>query len=241
LPFSGGIVPDLSIFADESGDFGDVGGSDYYVLVLVLHDQSRDITAALDRLNAELRLAGLNPDHAIHSGAAIRGEDEYRGEPVEQRLREFTRLFTFAQKIPATYQSFRFRKREHPDRLRLKGAISRSLSVFLRDNAAYFLGFDRVTVYYDNGQAEITDVLNTLLNAFFFDVDFRRVSPASYRLFQVADLYATLELLQAKSEDHRLSRSDLYFFESRRALHKDYLSKLRKVRFQPSQTRAADA
>ena len=224
-------MPRLSIFVDESGDFG--SHSDYYVVTLVFHEQERDITDALDHLTTQLCLGGIDPYHAIHSGAAIRGEDEYRGLPLQVRLQEFTRLFTFAQHIPATYQSFRFRKREHADRLKLKGAISRSLSLFLQENAMYFLSFDQVVVYYDNGQSEITDVLNTLLNAFFFDVDLRRVNPAQYRLFQVADLYCTLELLLGKSLEGRLSRSDLYFFESRRALRKDYLNKLEKKRFHP--------
>ena len=220
---------ELSIFVDESGDFGH--HSDYYVVVLVLHDQGHDITMALDRLAVELRSGGLDPSHPIHSGAAIRGEDEYRGLPLQARLREFTRLFAFAQHIPVSYQGFRFRKREYANRLALKGAISRSLFGFMQDHAHYLLSFDKVIVYYDNGQAEITDILNTLFSAFFSSVEFRRVLPAHYRLFQVADLYCTLELLAGKSADGRLSRSDLYFFESRRALQKDYLAKLVKRRF----------
>lgn len=119
----------------------------------------------------------------------------------------------------------------YSDRLRLKGAISKALAIFLRDNATYVLSFDKVIVYYDNGQAEITDVLNTLFNAFFFEVDFRRVLPVQYRLFQVADLCCTLELLRLKIEDNQLSRSDLYFFGSRRAIRKDYLKKFDAKRF----------
>ena len=222
--------------ARRSGDFGTQ--SDYYVVALVLHEQNRDINQALVHLDAQLAASGLDPRHPIHSGAAVRGEDEYRGLPLQTRLREFTRLFTFAQHIPVAYQAFTFRKREHPDRLRLKGAIARALAIFLRDNAIYLLSFDRVVVYYDNGQAEITDVLNTLLNAFFFDVDLRRVLPAQYRLFQVADLCCTLELLRAKMDEGKLSRSDLYFFESRRALRKDYLAKLDPQRFTPNARRA---
>ena len=86
-------------------------------------------------------------------------------------------------------------------------------------------------VYYDNGQAEITDILNTLCNAFFFAAEFRRVAPQHYRLFQVADLHCTLELLRVKLEEGKLSRSDIYFFGSRRSLRKDYLSKLEDKRF----------
>ncbi|MDR1265499.1 MAG: DUF3800 domain-containing protein [Propionibacteriaceae bacterium] len=224
-------MADLSIFCDEAGDFGT--DSDYYVLALVLHQQDNDITALLEKLTEELRLGvdGLDADRAIHTGPAIRGENEYRSLPVETRQREFNRLFAFARRAPVRHQTFTFRKRDHPDRLKLKGTISRALSLFLRDNAEYFLSFERVIIYYDNGQAEITDVLNTLFNAFFFEVDFRRVLPAQYRLFQVADLHCTLELLRVKLEENKLSHSDLYFFESRHRLRKNYLGKLDHKQF----------
>ena len=219
----------LSIFVDESGDFGTQ--SDYYVLCFVLHDQAHDISAEVDHLAKTLREHGLDADHAIHTGPAMRGNDEYRDEQVEDRRREFTRLFTFAQHAPITYQAFTFRKREQPDPPDLVRVIKRALSRFLQDNTAYLLSFDRVIVYYDNGQAEITNLLNTLMNDFFFDVDFRFALPHQYRLFQVADLCCTLELLRAKVDEGQLSHSDLVFFETRRALRKDYLSKLDHKRF----------
>jgi hypothetical protein len=225
----GGAVTQLSLFVDESGDFGP--HSDYYVVSLVLHEQKDDISQEITHLNRHLSEDGLDPHHPIHSGAAIRGEAEYRNTPVEMRVREFSRLFEFSLRIPVTFQSFRIRKWEYSDRLKLKNAISRAIGTFLQENADYLLGFDQVIVYYDNGQAEITDVLNTLFGAFFFDADFRRVLPAQYRLFQVADLCCTLELLAGKSEDGRLSRSDLYFFGSRRALIKNFLRKSNRKRF----------
>ncbi|MDR3070060.1 MAG: hypothetical protein LBU38_03510 [Propionibacteriaceae bacterium] len=222
-------MTELSIFVDESGDFGVSPG--YYVVALVLHEQDRNIDTQVDRLAGSLRETGLDSAHAIHSGAAIRGEDEYRALPVATRLKEFTRLLAFARRVPVAYQAFTFRKREHADRLKLKGAISRALSLFLQENVVYFLSFDRVIAYYDTGQAEITDILNTLFNAFFFEVEFRRVAPHQYRLSQVADLCCTLELLKIKDSDGTLSRSDLYFFKSRRDLRKSYLNQLKKKRF----------
>ena len=71
----------LSIFVDESGDFGTQ--SDYYVVALVLHEQIHDISHDIDHLTAKLQAGGFDPFHPIHSGAAIRGEDEYRGLPLE--------------------------------------------------------------------------------------------------------------------------------------------------------------
>ena len=222
-------MSELSIFVDESGDFG--AQSEFYIVSFVFHDQASDITAEVARLAGQLSSGGLNPEWAIHTGAAIRGEDVYRDMPIEDRRREFSRLFAFARRIPVTYKAFTFRKKEYRGRIKLVGAIARSLSLFLQSNAVYLLAFDHVVVYYDNGQDEITSLLNTLLNAFFFDVEFRRVLPVQYRLFQVADLCCTLELLRIKVDENKLSRSDLHFFESRRALRKNYLCKLDHKRF----------
>jgi hypothetical protein len=201
-----------------------------------LHDQDDSISAPLAILTERLRESGLNTDRAIHTGAAIRGEDVYRGMHLDERCREFTRLFAFARCVPVWHQTFAFRTREHPERLKLKGAISRALSIFLRETAQFFLSFERVIVYYDNGQAEITDILNTVFNALLFEVDFRRVVPVEYRLFQVADLHCTLELLRLKLEDKRLSRSDMYFFGTERSLRKDYLTKLAHKQFSKRKT-----
>jgi hypothetical protein len=217
-------MSELSVFVDESGDFGT--NSEFYALALVLHDQTDSIKLPLLQLARKLEEGGLRTDWAIHTGAAIRGEDVYRGLPIEIRKTEFNRLFAFARQVPVTHKTFLFRKRELADRFKLKGAISRALSLFLRDNTQYLLSFERVIVYYDNGQAEITDILNTLFNAFFFEVEFRRVLPVQYRLFQVADLHCTLALLRAKTGENKLSHSDLYFFGSRKLLRKNYLHKL---------------
>jgi hypothetical protein len=107
-------LAELSIFVDESGDFG--LDSDFYVVALILHDQSDNISGHLTNLNDRLRENGLNTDRAIHTGAAIRGEDVYRGMPLDIRRREFTRLFAFARRVPAWHQVFSFRTREHAER-----------------------------------------------------------------------------------------------------------------------------
>ena len=48
-------MKELSIFIDESGDFGEYDfRSPYYIISMVLHDQSYDITTDLERLEKEL-------------------------------------------------------------------------------------------------------------------------------------------------------------------------------------------
>ena len=59
-------------------------------------------------------------------------------------------------------------------------------------------------LYYDNGQIEVARILSSVFNALLENVEFRRVIPADYRLFQVADLICTLKLTELKAENHTL-------------------------------------
>ena len=53
--------------------------------------------------------------------------------------------------------------------------------------------------------------------------EFRKVVPADYRLFQVADLICTMKLISLKAETHVLSKSESSFFGSMRDLNKNYI------------------
>ncbi|MDR1238311.1 MAG: hypothetical protein LBK28_08715 [Propionibacteriaceae bacterium] len=60
----------LSIFADESGDFGT--HSDYYIVSLVFHEQQDSLTSHLERLDQSLSDIGVDPSRDVHTGAIIR-------------------------------------------------------------------------------------------------------------------------------------------------------------------------
>lgn len=78
-------MKELSIFVDESGDFGDYAEhSSYYIISMILHDQSIDITKDVDWLESKLADLGY-PNHCMHSGPIIRNEQEYRKETLDNR------------------------------------------------------------------------------------------------------------------------------------------------------------
>ncbi len=60
----------------------------------------------------------------------------------------------------------------------------------------------------------------------------RKVMPSNYRLFQVADLICTFELISLKNDNHILSKSEEVFFGSIRDMKKNYLKPLSKKKFQ---------
>jgi len=169
---------------------------------------------------------------ALHTAPMIRRKDEYRNMELETRRRLFDHLFTFARISGVKHKSFVIKNKEYPDRVLLSGRLSRELSVFFKENLDYFQSFDAVNVYYDNGQAEVTALVYGIFNATFFNVDIRKVTPSDYRLFQVADLFCTLELCNAKAEAKELSKAEDMFFMGRGRLIKTYLKPLKKMRFE---------
>ena len=74
------------------------------------------------------------------------------------------------------------------DTIEASGKLSKLLATFIRENFDEFLSYDKVKVYYDNGQIELTRILSSVLNALLPNVEFRKVLPSEYRLFQVSSL-----------------------------------------------------
>ncbi|MBU5462430.1 hypothetical protein [Lachnoclostridium sp. MSJ-17] len=64
----------LSVFIDESGDFGDYNPiAPYYLVSMVLHNQDIDIHGSITVMNTHMSNLGYK-EHAIHTGPLIRRE-----------------------------------------------------------------------------------------------------------------------------------------------------------------------
>lgn len=60
-------MKELSIFVDESGDFGEYDyHAPYYIISLVIHDQKNDILNDLKFLDRELANIGWK-NHSVHA------------------------------------------------------------------------------------------------------------------------------------------------------------------------------
>ena len=71
-------MKELSIFVDESGNFGSCNkGSRYYIFSLVFHNQQNDISSYITSLNRELDSINYG-SHYFHAGPIIRKENEYK-------------------------------------------------------------------------------------------------------------------------------------------------------------------
>lgn len=80
-------MKELSVFIDESGDFGAYEPhSPYYIITMVFHDQDSLIETAVMNLEEELSYINLR-NHCIHSGPLIRKEEDYIYMDVMERRR----------------------------------------------------------------------------------------------------------------------------------------------------------
>lgn len=226
---------ELSIFIDESGDFGPFEPhAPYYLIALVFHIQSEPIDNEIRYLKQHVLEQGFPEGHAVHSGPLIRRESDYSSLEMGARKKLFRSLFSFACRARIGIKVFSFRKREFiGDHDGLVSRMSRELGSFIRENFGFFQSFERIVVYYDNGQKEITNLINTVFNS-LLEVEVKKVRPSDYALFQAADMACTLALLSIKANEGTLTSSEKEFFGGARNLKKNYLKTFEKKKAIPT-------
>ena len=213
----------LSVFIDESGDFGQYSQhTPYYLVSMILHNQDIDINYNIKGLDQHINNLGFC-DHAIHTGPLIRRESIYENLSRDERKRLFNALFHFARKLDFNYICPIIKKGECPDVITLTSKISKEISKEIKLKQSFWDEFDKINIYYDNGQIELTKILTSVFNTLYSNVEFRKVKPVNYKLFQVADLICTIELLSLKMTDNITSKSEIEFFGSTRDFKKNYL------------------
>lgn len=220
---------ELSIFCDESGDFGPTSPhSPRYLIGLVFHDQSRDIGPQVRRFRSELR--GHHYEHLtpVHTAPLIRREERYAALDGKTRRKLFDILFSFFRRCDVKIKVVDIDKRVYGSGHELEERLSRELGAFIRQNLETLLAYDRVVVYYDKGQKEVSRILRHIFGATLSNVEFRIVSPVDYLLFQVADLACTITLVEGSRRASGMSRSEQRFFGGAASFKKTYYKTFEK-------------
>lgn len=210
----------MSVFIDESGDFGFVGdASKYYVITFVFHDQKYDISANIDKIKDR---------PVFHAGPIIRREYPFQNETPLERKKLFQSIFIFSHSLPIKTKSFSYYKKEfNNDTLKMQARMSKDLYSFFYENRDLFEKY-KLIIYYDNGQNLLTRLLNFNLATSAIDYEFKKeVHARDYRLYQVADFITTLRLLEIKMNNNELSKTEKMLID-RRNLKNVYLRTINK-------------
>ena len=108
----------LSVFIDESGDFGPYDfHAPFYLVAMVLHNQDVDISKNIDDLENHLTNIGYK-QHAIHTGPLIRRESVYahvefrKVKPVDYKLFQAAGLICTMELLAEKAESNSFSRSE---------------------------------------------------------------------------------------------------------------------------------
>lgn len=224
-------MKELSIFVDESGDFGKFNeNSPFYIVSFVFHEQIHSINNQVAALNHSLEEIGMRK-HTIHTAPLIRREKSYKDYDISIRRKIFHKLFYFTKSVNISHASLVVDKHPNSSAMDLTKHLSKQLSALIKDNFQYFTSFDNIIIYYDNGQYQVTNILVAIFNTLLsIDCEFRQVLPSDYKLFQTADLICTLALIKTKLErGKKFTNSEEIFFGSAGKLRKTFLKYFEKI------------
>ena len=129
---------------------------------------------------------------------------------------------------PIQYMTVAVDRKEATDKIELSGKLAKEINTAFREHSDFFMEFDKVIVYYDNGQIELSAILNAVFSIYFSNVEFRKAEPQKYRLLQAADFICSMELLKIKRNEKRLSKSEEKFFYKPQELKKTFFKSIEK-------------
>ena len=221
-------MKELSIFIDESGDFGEVMDyPSYYLVTFVFHDQKNSIHQQVTKLEESIKNSGFNIEY-IHTGPLIRRENVFEGYTIDERRKLLYKMLNFFNTCPITHFTVAVNRKEAFNKVELSGKLAKAIYGAISARQDYFANYEKVIVYYDNGQDELSSILNAVLSICFSNVEFRKAEPQKYRLLQVADFICSMELIRIKKDEKRLSKSEEKFFYKPQELKKTFLKSIDK-------------
>ena len=208
------IIKRLNIFIDESGDFGFVdGSSELYAVSFTLHESNDSIENELLYLND--KLDKLKYNGMLHLAYLIAKRGDYSSFDLKQRQMIFWTIFNFARKVPVKLKTIILDKRYINSKSQLNKAISIEVNKFVNDNKKYLDSFDKIVIYYDNGQETLATILDII---FATNEKIERIIEFDHvkkRLFQVSDMLTFIDKLDYKFHNNMsFTNAEKYFFSN---------------------------
>ena len=144
-------MKELSIFIDESRDFGEITERPaYYLVTLLFHDQKNDIASNVKKLEDSIKNSGFDFEY-IHTGPVIRREEVFFGLSIDERSKLLFKMLNFIVSSSIAYEMAVVNRKEASDKISLSGKLGHEISNVIGKYKAFFDEFDKIIVYYDNG------------------------------------------------------------------------------------------
>ena len=202
----------LNIFVDETGEFGfGEQSSKIYGVSFTFHEQQDDVLFEIEKLNSKLEKIGYTG--MIHMADLIMRRGDYSKFSIDKRKSIFKSIYHFSRKIKVKFRTIIIHKKYTDNRRILSQKLSIEINHMVKNHEEYLKKFDKIVMYYDNGQ----EVLGTILDSIFFRfdgfehrIDFDHVEK---RLFQVSDMLTYIDKYDYKYKNKMsFTKSEKYFF-----------------------------
>lgn len=219
----------LNIFVDETGEFGfGNGASELYGVSFTFHEQKDDIAVEILKFNERLTKIGYTK--MIHMADLIMKRGDYKDFSISKRKSIFNAIYQFSRKIPIKYQTIIIDKKYTNNSRILKQQLSIAINQMIKKHEQYFNKFDKIVMYYDNGQEILATILESIFlrfDSFEHKVDFNHEEK---RLFQISDMLTYIDKYDYKYKNKRKFTKGEKFFFSVDEIRK-ILKELNKKRF----------
>lgn len=205
----------LNIFIDESGDFGfEKGSSELYAVSFTLHESTDSIDEELKYLNE--KLSKLNYDGMIHLAYLVAKRGDYAHFSLEKRKSIFWAIFYFAKRVKIKVHTVIVNKNFKNKKSQLTKELKYKIEKFLKKIDNYMDEFEKIVIYYDNGQDELGKIIDSLVitkNNIEHRTEFNHKEK---RLFQVSDMLTFVDKIVYKHDNNmQLTKAEKYFFQLR--------------------------
>lgn len=203
----------MNIFIDESGDFGFTSGSsELYGVSFTIHDSNDSIVDELAYLKN--RLTKANYDGMIHLADLVAKRGEYFQFKLEQRKDIFWAIFNFSKRVKVKIHTIIVDKRFKNSKAQLNRELATEINKLFNLLNSYMNEFEKVVVYYDNGQEALGAIIDALLinkNNVEHRINFNHKEK---RLFQVSDMLTFIDKIDYKYH-HKIpiTKAERYFFK----------------------------
>ena len=189
-----------------------------------MHESENSISNHLEYLNSRLNKNKYNG--MLHLADLVCKRGEYCNFNLEQRKNIFWSIFHFSRRVPVKLNTIIVDKRYKNNKAQLNRELAKKISEFFRSIDKYLNEFEKIVIYYDNGQEILGAIIDTLIinrDNVEHRIDFDHKEK---RLFQVSDMLTFVDKMVYKYNNNmKMTRSEKYFFSV-----KDILGIIRQLK-----------
>ena len=166
----------------------------------------------------------------IHLAYLVAKRGDYSHFDFEKRKSIFWAIFYFSNRVKVRIRTVIVDKRYINKKMQLNMALAREIGKFINENQEYINSFDKVVIYYDNGQETLATILDTL---FATNPKVERIIDFDHkkkRLFQVSDMLTVIDKLEYKRKNNiPFTKNEEYFFRRKDFRHIINLLKRKRI------------